>query len=111
MPSSSLRDGLISKQDINTLENIDEIVEVGESSEANANKDTCSKNGEIAASTSKDALNPEVGANNDDHKLPNETLHYLNDKLRKKKGVHLALSRVSNVFLLFIMPLCMLLSE
>ena len=109
MPSSSLKDGLISKQDANFLGNINEIVEVGEYDEINENDNKNDDPSTVSLKSVKVEENndQETTKQNDDQKMPNETAQYLNDKIRKKRGVHLALIRVSNVFLLVVLPFFM----
>ena len=86
------------------------VIEVGEYDEINENDN---KNDDPSTVSLKSVKveenndNQETTKQNDDQKMPNETAQYLNDKIRKKRGVHLALIRVSNVFLLVVLPFFM----
>ena len=112
MASSSLREGLISKKETrNALENIDEIVHEHEDEfqqNVNENDDEAK-----VASTNDVHLeeNVAVEAKNGDQKMPNQTAQFLDDKKKRKEGFHLALSHLNKIFLLFVLPLLIVLCK
>ncbi len=107
MASLSLREGLIPKREIgNALENIDEIThEQADDVQQNANANNYAEN---EASTNDVHLEE---AKNDSHKMPNQAAQFLDEKKKRKEGVHLALSHINKIFLLFLLPLLILLCK
>lgn len=107
MASLSLREGLISKREIgNALENIDEIAyEQQDDVQLNEKPNDYAEN-----ETSTNDVHLEE-AKNDSHKMPNQAAQFLDDKKKRKEGVHLALSHINKIFLLFFLPLLILLCK
>ena len=99
MASSSLKEGLILKTEA-TYENIDEILVEKERD-----------NDDQAAKSKRDDVAKDETVSGSTQKLPNQTAQLLKDKVRRKRGIHLALSRINNIFLLFLLPLFIILCK
>jgi aspartate oxidase len=112
MASSSLREGLISKKEIgNTLENIDEIVREQENEPANVNDDEENTTSPNDVDLKEIELKATAEANQEDNKLPNQTAQIFENLKKRKEGVDVAISHINNIFLLFVLPLFIILCK